>query len=107
MNEKVMTYAAAAQDIGRNIVHKGMELYENRGEMLGKAEAGLNSAKDKVTELDLFDFAVFKLAILSLGISIGAYFSKKFKKLVPLLCAFTAVSAIYLLLVMLIRDDEE
>jgi len=106
MNEKIMTYANAAQDIGRELVHKGVALYENRDAVKEKAIKAVQSEKDMLTSLDPFDFAVFKLAILSLGISIGAYFSKKFKKLIPILCAFSAVASIYLIIRMLLPDED-
>ncbi len=106
MNERVIAYANAAQDIGKDLVHKGVKLYEDRDVVKDKVKGIVKTEFDKVSGLDIFDFTVFKLAILSLGISIGAHFSKKLKKLAPLFCIFTAIASAYVVIKLFFSNDD-
>jgi len=45
----------------------------------------INNIMNSASKYTVWDFAFFKTALLTLGILIGAQFSKLFKKLAPLL----------------------
>lgn len=52
---------------------------------------------ERASTFSIFDWAVFKTCLISLGVLIGAAFAKLFKKLAPLMAIVFVVSWIYIL----------
>ncbi|MDP4109387.1 MAG: hypothetical protein Q8878_05085 [Bacillota bacterium] len=59
---------------------------------------------DKVSELSILDFALMKMALISFGVIIGAFFSKFFRKFQAIFWFFAIFSYIYLIYKIFFRD---
>ena len=60
---------------------------------------------DKVQAFTVFDFAIFKTCLFSLGLLFGALFSEKIKKFAPVVVIITIVSYIYLIYKVFFEKD--
>ncbi|NLD86655.1 MAG: hypothetical protein GX633_00140 [Clostridiales bacterium] len=103
MLEKAVNFTS---DLARGAVHKGIELYENREMYKNRMIDASKAAYDRFTSLDCCDLALIKVAVLSLGVSLGAYFSRRLRKLVPVFLAISAAISIYLIIKAFICDED-
>lgn len=85
------------ENVDRQVIReKANQMLDYANDAKGYASRWSNFALGRAREFSLFDFAVFKLCLLSLGIWLGACFSKFFKKFRGVLFVLFAASWIYL-----------
>lgn len=77
------------------------------GELAARADDLLSGSMEKARGFSMLDFAVFKVCLLSLGIWLGAQFSRFFKRFrVFVLLSFVA-SCIYLIWRLFLCDADD
>lgn len=54
-------------------------------------------AMEKLRNFSVFDVAIFKLCLFSIGALFGTFFSEKLKKIVPLMAIIAIVTYVYLM----------
>lgn len=60
--------------------------------------------RNKVGFLDIHDIAILKVAMLSIGMLIGAFYSKTVRKIASVLALFSAIGSVYLFIKVFLKD---
>lgn len=85
---------------------QALQLRDQAGELILRADDAVHYSVERAREFGFFEFAMFKLCLLSLGLWLGSLFASFFKRFRVVLFIGFVASYIYLIWRLFFRDDD-
>lgn len=83
-----------------------MQLRDQAGELVMRADDAVNYSVERAKEFGIFEFAMLKICLISLGLWLGSVFASFFKRFRVVLFIGFVASYIYLIWRLFFRDED-